>query len=186
MRPIIKFVLPAVSAAVLLAACGSSSNSSTSSSAAASTSASAPAASTVALVKTAANATLHSTVLVNSQGLTLYHLTGEGSGKWICTSSGCTGIWHPVTPPSGGGSAGTIASLGTATRPDGTMQVTYKGLPLYTFAEDTAPGDAKGEGVKDVGTWEAVTVGGSAASAPAAATSATSAASSSGGSAYGY
>lgn len=184
MRPIVKLVLPAVAAAVLLAACGSSSSSTTSSSAASAT----PAASTAAAVKTAANGGLHAAVLVNSQGLTLYHLTGESSGKWICTSSGCTGVWHPVTPPSGGGSAGTVASLGTVTRPDGTMQVTYKGFPLYTFAEDTAPGDAKGQGIKDVGTWEAVTVGGGAASsAPAATTSATSATpASGGGSPYGY
>lgn len=35
--------------------------------------------------------------------------------------------------------------------------MTYKGMPLYTFAEDTAPGQAKGQGIKDVGTWNAVT-----------------------------
>ena len=35
------------------------------------------------------------------------------------------------------------------------IQVTYKGLPLYTFTEDKRPGQIKGQGVKDVGTWHA-------------------------------
>ena len=55
--------------------------------------------------------------------------------------------------PSGG-----VGSLGTVKRPDGTEQVTYKGMPLYTFAQDQKPGDAGGQGIKDVGTWTAVTV----------------------------
>jgi predicted lipoprotein with Yx(FWY)xxD motif len=180
MRQSFKLALPAVAAAVLLAACGSSSSSTTNSAATASAPA---AAATAAFVRSTTNPTLHATVLVNAQGLTLYHLSGEGAGKWICTSSACTGVWHPVHAPTRG-SAGGVASLGTVTRPDGTTQVTYKGLPLYTFVQDTAPGDVKGEGIKDVGTWEAVTVGGTAASAPAAATTATPA--SGGGGAYGY
>ena len=31
--------------------------------------------------------------------------------------------------------------------------MTYRGLPLYTFNEDTKRGDVKGNGFKDVGTW---------------------------------
>ena len=34
--------------------------------------------------------------------------------------------------------------LGTITRDDGTLQVTYNGLPLYFFKNDKAPGDANG------------------------------------------
>lgn len=176
-RPLI-LILPMLSA-LLLAACGSSSSSTT-----ASTAASAPAA-TAAIVRTASNATLHGTVLVNAQGLTLYHLSGEGAGKWICTSSGCTGVWHPVAASSAAPTAAGVTSLGTVTRPDGTRQLTYKGFPLYTFVDDTAPGDVKGEGVKDVGTWEAVTVG-SAPAASAPATTSAPASSSGGGGAYGY
>ena len=40
-------------------------------------------------------------------------------------------------------------------RPDGKTQVTYKGLPLYSFDGDMKAGDANGEGIKDVGTWHA-------------------------------
>ena len=62
------------------------------------------------------------------------------------------------------------------------MQVTFKGLPLYTFVGDTKPGEAKGQGIKDVGVWKAVTANGSTASKPA--TASTTSSSSGGG--YGY
>ena len=39
----------------------------------------------------------------------------------------------------------------------------YKGGPLYTFVQDKKPGDMKGNGFKDVGTWQVVTVSGKAA-----------------------
>jgi hypothetical protein len=41
------------------------------------------------------------------------------------------------------------------------MQVTYKGTPLYTFTGDQQPGDTKGQGIKDVGTWSVITTGSS-------------------------
>jgi hypothetical protein len=37
--------------------------------------------------------------------------------------------------------------------------VTYRGRPLYTFNEDRRPGDVKGNGFKDVGTWLAASPG---------------------------
>ena len=49
-------------------------------------------------------------------------------------------------------------ALGTVTRPNGKVQVTYKGLPLYTFKGDTKSGTAAGQGFKDVGTWRAAVV----------------------------
>ncbi|MGC2374428.1 MAG: hypothetical protein WA484_11205 [Solirubrobacteraceae bacterium] len=119
--------------------------------------------------------------------MTLYHLSGEHNGKFICTSSACVRIWHPLSVASGTPS-GTVGSLGTVKRPDGTVQVTYKGMPLYTFASDRKPGEAKGQGIKDVGTWTAVTVSssssGGATSAPATTPTQTTPPASSGG--YGY
>jgi predicted lipoprotein with Yx(FWY)xxD motif len=117
-------------------------------------------------------------VLVDAQGMTLYRLSAEQHGKWICTSA-CVQIWHPLIAPAGASPTGSVSSLGTVKRPDGTVQVTYKGMPLYTFAQDQKPGDAKGQGIKDVGTWNAATTG-SGASTPAA--KSTPAPSSSGGS----
>jgi predicted lipoprotein with Yx(FWY)xxD motif len=157
-------LIPAVVASVLLAACGGSSR-----------------LSSTALVKTASNSRL-GTVLVDAQGLTLYALSGEHAGKWICTSTGCVKVWHPLTASAGATPGGSVASLGTLKRPNGAVQVTYKGMPLYTFAQDTAPGQANGEGIKDVGTWNAVTTG---AKASASSGSSTPAAAPSGGG-YGY
>jgi predicted lipoprotein with Yx(FWY)xxD motif len=170
MRPTLKYLLPTLAASLTLAACGSSSKSQGSAAAPASTSSSSAAASssegTKAVVRTASNATLGATVLTDSKGMTLYRLSGEQNGKFICTSSACTHVWHPVTASGAGAASGGVASLGTVKRPDGTEQVTYKGMPLYTFTGDQQAGDAKGQGLKDVGIWSALKV--SASSAPAA------------------
>jgi predicted lipoprotein with Yx(FWY)xxD motif len=100
------------------------------------------------------------TVLVDSNGMTLYALSVEKQGHFICTDKTCLSVWHPVK----GKPSGSVGSLGTVTRPDGTVQAAYKGKPLYTFAQDMAAGDAKGEGFKDVGVWHAVTTSGSSSS----------------------
>jgi predicted lipoprotein with Yx(FWY)xxD motif len=169
MRQTIKIFVPAVAATVLLAACGSSSSTKTSSSAASTQPATTQTSSggSTSLVKTAANAKLGATVLVDAQGMTLYHLSAEQNGKFICASSACTQIWHPVAVTSGAKPSGSVGSLATIKRPDGTDQVTYKGMPLYTFAQDQ-PGDANGQGIKDVGTWNAVTTSARAASSTSA------------------
>ena len=88
--------------------------------------------------------------------MTLYSLSVERRGRFICTDSDCLSFWTPLTVRSGTKPRGTVGSLGTVRRPDGKTQVTYKGKPLYTFYED-GRGDANGEGFKDVGTWHAVT-----------------------------
>jgi predicted lipoprotein with Yx(FWY)xxD motif len=124
--------------------------------------------------------------------MTLYHLSGEQNGKFICTSSACVGVWHPLIAPSSGAPSGEGVSLGTVKRPEGTVQVTYKGTPLYTFTGDQQAGETKGQGIKDVGTWSAVTTGSSSApaagSTPAVAAPSTGSSSeeSSGGGSYGY
>jgi predicted lipoprotein with Yx(FWY)xxD motif len=43
-------------------------------------------------------------------------------------------------------------------RPEGDLQVTFRGRPLYTFGGDKKPGQVKGEGLKDVGVWHAALV----------------------------
>ena len=146
---------PAIAASALLAACGSSSSKSTASSAAKSQPAPTQSSSSSVIVKPASNAKLNATVIVNAQGMTLYHLSGEQKGKFICTSSACLRVWHPLTATAASTTAG-YPGLATVKRPDGSLQVTYKGQPLYTFAQDETPGQANGQGLKDVGTWSAV------------------------------
>ena len=117
------------------------------------------------LVTTAQNAQLHAKVLVNRSGMTLYHLSVEHKGHFICTDQACLSFWHPLLVPKGTKPVGRVA-LGTVQRPNGTIQVAYKGEPLYAFVQDKKRGDAKGEGFKDVGVWHAATIG-----APASSTS---------------
>lgn len=183
MRQLIKF-LPPVAASLALAACGSSSSGSTSSSSAAAPATSSAATSATggegaAVVKTATSAALHTTVLVSAQGMTLYHLSGETAGKFICTSAACVQVWHPVSVSAAVTPSG-VSALGTVKRPDGTVQVTYQGTPLYTFSGDKGPAEDNGQGVKDVGTWSAVTVAGAASSAPPASKPTTTSSSGSG------
>jgi predicted lipoprotein with Yx(FWY)xxD motif len=185
MRRSIEFLIPTLAASLLLAACGSSSSSNSSSATASSQQAAVQSGNSAAsaLVKTASNSKLGATLLVNAQGLTLYRLSGEQNGKFICTSSACLQVWHPLTAMSASAPTGSIGSLGIVKRPDGSEQITYKGMPLYTFAQDKSPGQANGQGIKDVGTWSAVTTSASTKSSPPAQTSTPA---SSGGNSYGY
>lgn len=97
-------------------------------------------------------------VLAAANGHTLYSLSVEKKGRFVCTrSSGCLALWKPLLVPSGGSVVGPV-KLGSIKRPEGGRQVTYRGRPLYSFAQDNAPGQANGEGFKDVGTWHAVRV----------------------------
>jgi predicted lipoprotein with Yx(FWY)xxD motif len=167
-RHSMKFLIPTLAASVLLSACGSSSGSKSASSATEAQPASSQTSSSAssALVKTASNSKLGATVLVDAQGMTLYHLSAEQNGKFICTTTACVQVWHPLTAAAGSTPSGSVGSLGTVKRPDGTVQVTYKGMPLYTFAQDKEAGEASGQGIKDVGTWSAVTVTAGTTSTP--------------------
>jgi predicted lipoprotein with Yx(FWY)xxD motif len=93
-------------------------------------------------------------VLVDENGMTLYYFEKDvkGSGKSTC-SGACASAWPPLL--TGGepeGMSGVQASmLGTIERSDGTMQATYAGWPLYTFVEDTKPGEDNGTDSKAFG-----------------------------------
>jgi predicted lipoprotein with Yx(FWY)xxD motif len=146
----------------LLAGCGSSSStsasaSSASSPAATSTSAassSTPATKPVALVTTK-NTKLGTVLGAGPKKLTVYLFAADTASKSAC-SGACAKVWPPVTT-SGHAQAGghaMAADLGTITRDDGTMQVTYKGHPLYFYIKDVKDGDAGdtyGQGLKSFG-----------------------------------
>jgi predicted lipoprotein with Yx(FWY)xxD motif len=175
MRPTSKtllLALPVLAVSLALAACGgssssypsSSSNAAATSSAATSTTAAAgSAAAGAGGVKTASNATLGATVLVDAQGMTLYHLSGEQDGRFLCTSAACVSAWPPLSASAIGTG---VSGLAAIRRPDGSAQLAYKGEPLYTFSGDRAAGEANGQGIKaDGGTWSAVVAGAGSASA---------------------
>lgn len=88
-------------------------------------------------------------VLTAANGLTLYVHAGDTATSSTCTG-GCATAWPPLAVAAGGSAtagAGVTGTLGTLTRADGTTQVTYKGLPVYGWKNDTKPGDVTGQNV---------------------------------------
>ena len=86
-------------------------------------------------------------MVVSSKNVTLYHNTQENSGQIVCTGQ-CASAWPPLLLPSGVSAPtgnGLSGKLGTITRPDGNVQVTFNGFPLYTYSGDSGPGQSNGQ-----------------------------------------
>jgi predicted lipoprotein with Yx(FWY)xxD motif len=148
-------------AALIIAGCGSS----------ASPTSSAPPAAGSGSASTLKTTTIGgATVLTNASGFTLYWFAPDTSTTSKCTGS-CAAFWPPLKGPATAGS-GVTGTLATITRSDGSVQATYDGHPLYTYKGDTAPGQAKGNGLNiSGGLWHEVTASGGAAPAPSQSTS---------------
>ena len=171
-------------ATVALAACGSTAASGTSGSGGGSTAK--PAVASGSGIKTVS--TSSGTVLTNAKGLTLYWYAIDTASKSNCNGK-CATFWLPVPAGTKVASGVTLSGkFGSVKRSDGSKQLTYDSHPLYTFVEDTAPGQIKGNGVTTSGgpsaqLWWAITPSGAKlAKAPKPATSS----SSGGGGGYGY
>jgi predicted lipoprotein with Yx(FWY)xxD motif len=153
-------------AVVALAACSSDDKSSSSTTKTTAPAGSGTTAKTVNAVVTSANVPKVGTVVVDSQGKTVYTLT-DSSGNAVACTGQCLTFWPPVivvAPATATGSGGVtgVASV-TAT---GGKQVTIKSLPVYTFSQDPGPGVANGEGITSFGgTWHVVKVSGAASGA---------------------
>jgi predicted lipoprotein with Yx(FWY)xxD motif len=159
--------LAGLTATIFIAACGSS-TSGTGSGSTTSSAAAAPASSAASSSTLKTTMIGGATVLTNSKGFTLYSFAPDTSTKSNCNGS-CAKYWPPVVGPATAGT-GVTGKLGTITRSDGSTQATYNGHPLYTYVADTAPGQAKGNGLNlSGGVWHEVTVSGAAA--PAASSS---------------
>jgi predicted lipoprotein with Yx(FWY)xxD motif len=105
------------------------------------------------------------TVLVGSNGHTLYKLTTDTPTASTCTAA-CAQLWPPVTVPAGTtvrAATGLSGGIGTITRSDGTVQVTYLGHPLSPYAPDTTATDTLGQGVG--GVWFVVSAPGASGAA---------------------
>jgi predicted lipoprotein with Yx(FWY)xxD motif len=98
------------------------------------------------------------TVLVDSQGLTLYDFHKDKGGKSSCYGA-CAGAWPPLLTEGNPQAQGPAerGMLGTTKRNDGTVQVTYAGWPLYTYVGDKGPGEANGNDFSQFGAqWYAL------------------------------
>jgi predicted lipoprotein with Yx(FWY)xxD motif len=175
-----KFLLGGIviAAAVALAACGGGGGGS------ATAASSSSGGSTVSTM----NVSGTGTVLVDSSGQALYASDQEtAAGKVLCTGA-CNSFWQPLTATGKVTSSGSVSGkLATIKRPDGGMQVTYNGAPLYTFTQDQS-GQVTGDGFKDAFngqsfTWHAVTVGNTSGGSTS---SGSSASTGGGGSGYSY
>ena len=126
------------------------------------------------------------TYLTADGGRSVYLWEGDSAGVSNCTSA-CASVWPPVlTSGEPQASDGVDASLlGTVSRPDGSLQVTYQGWPLYYFAHDTSAGQTTGEGSTGFGAaWWLVAPSGAAITGGASSSPSSSPAASRGG--YGY
>lgn len=130
-------------------------------------------------------------VLTDARGDTLYtYAKDTKGGPSTCTGS-CLAEWPRVLGKAVAASGVKLAGkLGSVTDPGGTIQATYDGYPLYTYAGDMAPGQITGNGAGAV--WHVITGTILTAAMPAgamsspAATQSSSGASGSSGASSGY
>jgi predicted lipoprotein with Yx(FWY)xxD motif len=104
--------------------------------------------------------------VVDQQGRSLYLFEADSSGRSNCNGA-CAAAWPPLIAANGqapGGAGDAQGGLaGVIARDDGTMQVTYKGMPLYYYAGDTDAGQTNGQGLDQFGAlWYLVRPDGSA------------------------
>jgi predicted lipoprotein with Yx(FWY)xxD motif len=169
--------LPAAAAAVAVAAGCSSSSTPSAAPSSSSSSSSSPAAATASSLKTTTIG--GATVLTTAKGFTLYSFAPDTSTVSKCNGA-CAQNWPPVKGPAA--ASGVKGTFGTIKRSDGSVQATFNGHPLYAFVGDTAPGQAKGNGLNAAGgLWHEITTSGTAAPAPAGGSSPGG-----GGGGYGY
>jgi predicted lipoprotein with Yx(FWY)xxD motif len=90
--------------------------------------------------------------LTDGKGMSLYMFEKDGPNHSTCHDD-CAKAWPPLLTqgePNAGADVDK-SKLSTLKRPDGTTQVTYAGMPLYLYAKDAAPGDAKGQDIEEFG-----------------------------------
>src|ERR1700677_1368156 len=173
LRMLLALPAAAAAAAALVACSSAGASPSPPAGGGSSSSSSSPAAAAASTVKTATIAGV--TVLTDSTGFTLYSFAPDTPTTSKCNGT-CAQNWPPLKGPVT--AAGVTGTFGTIKRSDGSTQGTFDGHPLYAFVGDTAPGQAKGNGLNAAGgLWHEITTSGSAAPA---------AGSSSGSGGYGY
>jgi len=99
--------------------------------------------------------TLLGEVLIGPNGMTLYGFTNDAQAASTCYGT-CADAWPPVIVERDFALAPALdeGAFATTERDDGSFQLVAGKWPLYYFAGDAVPGDAKGQGSGDV--WFAV------------------------------
>jgi predicted lipoprotein with Yx(FWY)xxD motif len=92
--------------------------------------------------------------LTDGKGMTLYYFKKDAKDISNCKDD-CVKNWplfyaEKLEPAKGLD----VKEFGSITRADGKKQSTFRGYPLYYFFQDKAPGDTKGQGVKDI--WSTI------------------------------
>jgi predicted lipoprotein with Yx(FWY)xxD motif len=97
--------------------------------------------------------------LVDDKGMSLYLFTKDTPNTTVCYDK-CATAWPPLltTGSPVAGKDVDASKLGTTTRKDGSIQVTYNTWPLYYYEKDKAPGDVVGQDVG--GVWFVVSASG--------------------------
>jgi predicted lipoprotein with Yx(FWY)xxD motif len=105
-----------------------------------------PSPSAAAIVLAQSVGTMGTILVAASNSHTVYTFNSDSPGVSRCNGA-CATTWPPLTIASGQtptGGPGVSGQLGTIARSDGSLQVTYKGLPLYFFHSDSNAGDTRG------------------------------------------
>ena len=90
-------------------------------------------------------------ILTDGLGYTLYYFTKDALPDTSLCTGGCVDNWplfYVENPELGEGLD--MADFGSIEHPEGGMQTTYKGWPLYYWVNDQAPGETSGEAVGNV------------------------------------
>jgi predicted lipoprotein with Yx(FWY)xxD motif len=85
--------------------------------------------------------------LTDDSGFSLYYSKDDTAGTSAC-SGDCLQTWPGVMTSAAPitGDPSIKGKVGWINQPDGGMQVTYNGMPLYYYSKDNIPGDANGQG----------------------------------------
>lgn len=99
------------------------------------------------------------TILVDSNGRTLYAFTKDKPGTTACDAD-CVAVWPAFTSAAELTATGTAdpALLGETRLGEGADQAVYGDWPLYYYVGDVLPGDVNGQGLD--GEWFAVAADG--------------------------